>query len=124
MNCPKCNSAMEKVDYHSLIIDRCTGCNGIWFDMLEAEHLKEIKGSEQIDIGDADLGEQYNKMENIKCPKCHTLMGKMVDNDQPHILYESCDICYGVFFDAGEFRDYKEEGIVDFFKDIINKPRH
>ena len=124
MNCPKCNSAMEKVDYHSLIIDRCTGCKGIWFDMLEAEHLKEIKGSEQIDIGDAVLGEQYNKMENIKCPKCHTLMGKMVDNDQPHIWYESCDVCYGVFFDAGEFRDYKEEGIVDFFKDIINKPRH
>ena len=57
----------------------------------------------------------------VKCPKCHTLMGKMVDNDQPHILYESCDICYGVFFDAGEFRDYKEEGIVDFFKDIIKK---
>jgi Zn-finger nucleic acid-binding protein len=115
---------MEKVDYHSLIIDRCTGCKGIWFDMLEAEHLKEIKGSEQIDIGDADLGKQFNKMENIKCPKCQTLMGKMVDNDQPHIRYESCDICYGVFFDAGEFRDYKEESIVDFFKDIINKPRH
>lgn len=124
MNCPKCNSAMEKVDYHSIIIDRCTRCKGIWFDMLEVEHLKGIKGSEQIDIGDAVLGEQYSKMENIKCPKCHTLMGKMADIDQPHIWYESCDVCYGVFFDAGEFRDYKEEGIVDFFKDIIRKPRH
>ena len=50
-------------------------------------------------------------------------MAKMVDNNQPHIWYEACDICSGVFFDAGEFSDYKEENILDFFKDIIRKPR-
>ena len=44
MNCPKCNSMMEKVEYQSIEIDRCTNCYGIWFDMLEAEHLKEMKG--------------------------------------------------------------------------------
>ena len=123
MNCPKCKSAMEKVEYHSIIVDRCKTCKGLWFDMLEAEHLKEIKGSAQIDIGDPKVGEEYNKIDKVKCPKCNTLMGKMVDNDQPHIWYESCDVCYGVFFDAGEFRDYVEENIMDFFKDLLKKPR-
>ncbi len=123
MKCPKCNAAMEKIEFHSLVIDRCTDCKGMWFDMLEAEQLKEVAGSEQIDIGDPKEGEEYNKIGQITCPKCHTLMGKMVDNDQPHIWYESCDVCYGVFFDAGEFKDYKEENFLDFIKDLLAKPR-
>jgi len=123
MNCPKCNAMMEKVEYHSIIVDRCIRCKGIWFDMLEAETLKGIDGSEKIDIGSPKEGEIFNQLERVKCPKCHTLMGKMVDNDQPHIWYESCDICYGVFFDAGEFKDYKVESVLDFFKDLFSKPR-
>ena len=46
-------------------------------------------------------------------------MIKMVDQRQPHIWYKSCSLCYGVFFDAGEFRDYKEETVLDFFKDLL-----
>ena len=123
MNCPKCNADMEKVEYNAIEVDRCTNCQGIWFDMLEAKQLKEMKGAETIDIGDPKVGKEYNKVDKINCPKCNTLMAKMVDNNQPHIWYEACDICYGLFFDAGEFRDYKEENILDFFKDIIRKPR-
>ena len=123
MHCPKCNSKMEKVEYNAIEVDRCTNCKGIWFDMLEAEQLKEMRGSEKIDIGDQEIGEKYNKIDKVNCPKCNTLMAKMVDNNQPHIWYESCDICYGMFFDAGEFRDYNEENILDFFKDILQKPR-
>ena len=123
MDCPKCKSVMEKVEYQSIEIDRCTSCHGIWFDMLEAEHLKKIKGSEQIDIGNSKQGKIYNKIDKIECPKCHAQMGKMVDNHQPHIWYESCAVCYGIFFDAGEFRDYKEENVLDFFKDLFSSPR-
>lgn len=123
MNCPKCTSAMEKVEYQSIEIDRCKSCHGIWLDWLEAEQLKNLKGSEQIDIGEARQGKIYNKIDKIECPKCHTQMGKMVDNHQPHIWYEYCDLCFGIFFDAGEFRDYKEENILDFFKDLFSDPR-
>ena len=123
MNCPKCNSLMEKIEYQSIEIDRCTNCYGLWFDMLEAEHLKAMKGSEQIDIGDPETGEQFNKIEKINCPKCNIQMGKIVDIKQSHIWYETCGICYGLFFDAGEFKDYKEENIFDYFKEIFSKPR-
>ena len=35
-----------------------------------------------------------------------------------------CDtVCYGVFFDAGEFADYKEKTIIDFFRDLLVKKR-
>ena len=49
---------------------------------------------------------------------------RMVDAQQPHIHYESCSVCYGVFFDAGEFRDYKEDNAMDFFRALFAKERN
>jgi Zn-finger nucleic acid-binding protein len=114
---------MEKVTFENIEVDRCTNCKGLWFDMLEHEHLKAIKDSESIDIGGASLGKEYDKIERISCPVCQTQMIRMVDREQPHIRYEACTSCYGVFFNAGEFRDYKEETILDFFKDLFAKKR-
>ena len=123
MKCPKCDSDMEKVAYEQIEVDRCTKCKGIWFDMLEHEKLKAIQDSESIDIGDPDVGKEYNKIAKCDCPECHTQMIAMVDRKQPHIWYEACTVCFGVFFDAGEFKDYKEETILDFFKDLFTKGR-
>jgi hypothetical protein len=83
----------------------------MWFDMLEHEHLKAMKDSESIDIGDPGTGKEYDRMI------------RMVDAKQPHIHYEACTSCYGIFLDAGEFRDYKEERVIDFFRDLFAKER-
>lgn len=123
MDCPKCASAMEKVSYEGVEIDRCTGCKGIWFDLQEHEQLKLMKGSESIDTGDPAVGRKMNKIDRIICPVCKTQMMRMVDNDQPHIWYESCATCYGVYFDAGEFTDFKEQSVMDFLKDILTRER-
>jgi len=123
MLCPKCKSEMEKVQFKSIEVDRCTHCRGIWFDMLEADRLKALAGSEAIDVGDPKVGRKHNQQGDINCPKCGTRMLAMVDARQPHIWYESCASCFGVYFDAGEFRDYKEESLWDFFKDLVAKPR-
>ena len=123
MECPKCSSEMEKVAFEHIEVDRCTSCKGMWFDMLEHEHLKAIEDSESIDIGDAKVGKEYDKLDRINCPVCQTRLIRMVDREQPHIHYEACTSCYGVFFDAGEFRDYKQERVVDFFRDLFAKGR-
>lgn len=123
MECPKCSSPMDKVVYSDIEVDRCSNCKGIWFDLLEHEKLKKIKGSEQIDSGNPETGKEYNKIAQIKCPICKTSMVKMVDNNQSHIWYESCPTCYGVFLDAGEFTDFKEESLIDLIKDFFTKER-
>jgi Zn-finger nucleic acid-binding protein len=114
---------MERVVHHNIEVDRCTNCKGIWFDMLEHEHLKAVKDSESIDIGEPEVGKEYDKIDRVNCPVCHTRMIPMVDRKQPHIRYESCKSCYGVFFDAGEFTDYKQETALDFFRDLFAKKR-
>jgi len=118
--CPKCQAPMEKVKFQNIEIDRCTKCLGLWFDMLEREHLDELKGSETIDIGPVH---KENKMEvvRINCPKCHTPMIRMVDMKNPDIWYEACKVCYGVFYDSGEYREHKEHHVFGFFGDLFNR---
>lgn len=123
MTCPKCAGSLEAVLYANIEVDRCGNCKGIWFDSLVAQTLKKIEGSESLDIGDPKTGSKYNEMGDINCPKCHTKMTKMVDLNQAHIWYEKCPVCYGIWFDAGEFKDYKEEDITDIFKGIFSKER-
>ncbi len=122
MKCPKCQAEMEKVSVNSVEIDRCTSCQGIWFDMLEDHQL--LAKAAEIDIGDASVGAQYNLIDRIRCPVCpNTPMIRMVDNHQPHIRFESCPSCYGRFFDAGEFRDLAEFSLSDLVKDFMAQER-
>ena len=32
LQCPKCKHGMEEVTLEDITIDRCTGCQGLWFD--------------------------------------------------------------------------------------------
>ncbi len=121
MVCPKCNAPMDQVTYADVIVDRCIACRGIWFDAREHVQLALLKGSEALDDGNAYIGQKFNKIDRIQCPDCRTPMIRMVDVDQPHIWYESCKVCCGVFFDATEFRDYKDHTLVDWVKDRLLK---
>ena len=123
MLCPKCNEKMHTVMFGRIYVERCVGCKGLWFDMLEHEHMAAIEGSEAIDIGSDELGKRFRDVDDVKCPHCSAPMLKMVDVRQPHIWYEGCPSCFGVFFDAGEFRDYKEKTVVDFFRGLFSKER-
>src|SRR6266498_1640858 len=85
MNCPKCISPMEKVTFTDVEVDRCTDCQGIFFDEFEKEQLQKSRGASAIDIGDAKLGKEFNKVDRINCPRCGSLMIRMVDLNQRHI---------------------------------------
>lgn len=107
MKCPKCNSDLKLLQFKDVEIERCPGCGGLWFDAFEHEELKQLSGSETID---------YSPEKKVPtgsgsgcCPKDGQPLIAMVVAGQPHIAYESCGVCHGVFFDAGEFRDFKEE---------------
>jgi len=92
--------------------------------MLEEEDLKKLKGSDVIDSGNKNTGKKQNKIVDINCPKCSVKMIRMVVNGQPHIWYEACPICYGTYFDAGEFKDATKETFFDIIKDILKGERH
>ncbi len=46
-------------------------------------------------------------------------MDKVSDPKQRHIKLETCRE-HGVFMDAGEFRDYKNETVMDIFRGVVD----
>lgn len=120
--CPKCRHGMEAVTHEGITIDRCSHCQGLWFDEDKAHHLKQLKGSQRLDIGSSREGWRWDSHADINCPHCGKAMAKAADHRQKHIWYEICHD-HGMFMDAGEFRDYKFETLLDCFRGLIKGDR-
>lgn len=116
MQCPKCRGEMKPQTLAGVEIDRCETCAGLWFDALESRDLRETKGAAAIDTGGPARGVLYDTIGNVRCPRCDVPMIRMVDREQPHVWYEECSVCYGSYFDAGEFKDLTEHSLADLFK--------
>jgi len=41
MKCPKCGKQLEEIQHEGLYIDKCSGCDGIWFDRGELEIVRK-----------------------------------------------------------------------------------
>ncbi len=110
---------MAKAVFGGAVVERCTNCQGLFFDEFEKETLRKMKNAEALDTGDAKVGKWFNKVDRIECPRCGSRMIRMVDLEQPHIWFEQCKVCGGSYFDAGEFRDLSHHTVLDFFKDML-----
>ena len=72
--------------------------------------LRDIEGGRDLIAASPEAAKLYAGLEN-------TL------TDLDHIKYESCPICYGTFFDAGEFRDLKENSVLERFLQMLQTLR-
>lgn len=118
VSCPKCHVEMGRVTFQEIEVDRCPQCHGIWFDLMEHEELKKLPGAESIDAG-ARTAVVSQEKRDLDCPRCKTRMLITRDPQQLHLVYEKCSICYGVFFDAGEFTDFKDVTILEFLRGMF-----
>ncbi len=117
LHCPKCKSRLETVQIGKLEIERCAGCRGIWFDVLEWDDVRQLKGAERLEIGDARVGAAHDKDTGLRCPKCQTT--PLTRLEVPHhagLHIDKCPRCYGAFFDAGEFLEYRELTLTERLK--------
>ncbi|GIX21655.1 MAG: hypothetical protein KatS3mg121_0438 [Gammaproteobacteria bacterium] len=121
MKCPKCHTEpMDKVNYgREYTVYRCNNCYGLWFPADSYKKLREEWMGHFMDIGDPRIGKQYNQKTDILSPVTGKPMQVVYDQKQPHIQYEIDVDGHGAFFDAGEYRDYVEETLSDFFKSFF-----
>jgi Zn-finger nucleic acid-binding protein len=109
---------MEEVSYTGTRVDRCTGCQGLWFQAGELSRLRQDDWMADfiLDEGSARIGKEFNRIHAINCPECGVRMLEEVDQEQKHIVYESCPDGHGHFLDAGEFTDLVHKTFWDRFK--------
>ncbi|MEM7099717.1 MAG: hypothetical protein AAF541_15730 [Pseudomonadota bacterium] len=72
-----------------------------------------------VDVGNPKIGQRLDRLENINCPEGHGPMVRCSDEDQRHVWYETCEICNGVFLDAGEFTDLKFKTLLDWVRGLF-----
>jgi len=118
MQCPKCASDMEVTSYDEIKVDRCTRCRGLWFQPDELARLRDDVWMADyiLDPGDRKTGRKFNRIGAIHCPQCDADMRQEFDEEQPHIIYESCPNGHGTYLDAGEFSDLVHKTFWDRFK--------
>lgn len=121
--CPQCGESMREVTTDHGSARRCEGCAGLWIDMGSHDSLKAV--ADTVDLSDAaGRSEQANGAQRrFQCPGCGGQMLRMVDPHQPHIHFESCSICQGRYYDAGEFTDLSRHTLSDVFKRLFARER-
>jgi len=124
IQCPKCNAPMQAMRVEQTEVDRCTACEGLWFDALEE---RDVHGKESIDLLDppgAAPRTGHNDLRRVDCPRCHTPMIRLLDRQTRSVWYESCPVCYGKFFDAGEFRAIQPRTLMDVLRQFMGRQPH
>ena len=119
IKCPKCGHGMNEVTYGDVTIDRCTHCEGLWFDTDEADVLKGKWMGDALDTGNPAEGRKWDAVEDVDCPRCGRAMEKRSDPKQKHIWFEECPD-HGMFMDAGEFSDFREITLKEAFDQALS----
>ena len=124
IQCPKCNAPMRTMRVDSTEVDRCTSCEGLWFDALEDRDVRAKESIDALDPPNAQAKAGRNDQRRVDCPRCHTPMIRMLDRRTREIWYESCPICYGKFFDAGEFRAIQPRTLMELLRTFVGRQTH
>jgi Zn-finger nucleic acid-binding protein len=106
MECPNDNEKLEKVLFHSVEVDYCPKCLGIWFDADELRLAKDDK-DKQLNWVDFDLWRDKSKFHISQGDKhCPIDRAGLVE-----VKYEGaktkvdfCKMCQGIWLDRGEFK--------------------
>jgi Zn-finger nucleic acid-binding protein len=107
MKCPKCGGLTAAINTHSVTLDKCHGCDGIWLDHGELEQLRNTatQGLEE------DLEQQFGNPDvtreeldgYLRCPRCDDigLRTHYVSYMKP-VRVDLCPSCHGMWLDDKE----------------------
>jgi len=96
---------MIAVEYHSIELDYCNSCRGVWFDSGELELLlksQDLKEPKAFADGIFNSQEAASSEQKRNCPICGRKMKKTPMGGQPEIFIDACRNNHGLWFDGGE----------------------
>jgi Zn-finger nucleic acid-binding protein len=122
--CPKCGASMAQIRYGEVVVDRCSDCQGLWFDWNENVRLRGDPAAATLDAGNPHVGIMLDAIEGALCPVCHVRMDVLGVPEYTHVRFDCCPRCFGVFFDAGEFREYQRATLVEWLGALVSRLGH
>ena len=111
MNCPVCGETLHRVAYRNLVLDQCSGCQGVWYDANELGAFLEHYLADHPDLPPATLTVRQQpgafapgSEKDRACPRCNFPMEKYNYGYDSGIILDRCHACTGVWVDANEVR--------------------
>jgi Zn-finger nucleic acid-binding protein len=110
IKCPRDATALVEGKEHAIEIDRCSTCNGAWYDYDELEALEATVAQADDRRGMID----YAKRESeLACPVCSNVM-RAFNYRAYNLELDACSEGHGFWLDAGEaarVRDVMKERV-------------
>ena len=103
MNCPKCLSAtLAEFKVEGVAVDRCSSCDGIWFDAQELSELlaEDAKLVAELRRGSVD---EFTDSKKGRCPRDSAELLRIYSAIDRSVILDACADCHGIWLDSGEF---------------------
>jgi len=122
MECPKCDGELEAKTFGGRYeVHSCSKCQGLWAHRDVLPQMKEQWMSDAVfDSGDVRKGKEMDHLSG-ECPECGDPLKRISDEKQIHIHLDVCEDCSGVWFDAGEFTDWKHDTLMDMVRGMVER---
>ncbi len=104
MKCPKCHTETLAVfTIERVAVDRCTSCDGIWFD---AEELVQLLSEDAVRVASLRRGGADEVLDGKKgtCPRDATELMRVYSAVDRTVIIDACPDCRGIWLDGGEFQ--------------------
>nr|WP_321453426.1 zf-TFIIB domain-containing protein [uncultured Carboxylicivirga sp.] len=125
MYCPRCNTILEEKSIKdisgSILVDTCPTCGGTWFDKGELDQLENVVELSIVEIRHIPTKQQ--QLEKMKCPNCnlHPTLSKHQHQRDKKVVFDSCDICGGIWLDRGELEAIQKDNIIKAIGNLFRK---
>lgn len=109
--CPECNIPLTPFSFHSVALDECKQCGGIWFDDGELKRCQAAGASALVELEEEVkpeimLLDEHDHSRN--CPVCNLRLTTYKYLYTSEILLDECESCYGVWVQEGELQKMAE----------------
>lgn len=103
MKCPKCRSeTLADFKVEQVSVDRCSACDGIWFD---AEELGVLLAEDAKQVASLRRGNLHEELAGKKgaCPRDGEELLRVYSAVDKTVILDACPDCGGIWLDGGEF---------------------
>lgn len=120
MNCPRCDKVLVEVKTEEGVrAERCTWCGGHW---LESAGLRVLEVTVEVRFIEwRRLPPEEIQLRELACPRCQlkTMLKKVRNERDRHVLLDICERCQGVWLDRGELEAIQQMGLAAAIVDAV-----
>lgn len=117
--CGKCGDEFSTLFLDGMIVDRCTGCHGVWLDAGELDRILDHGSEDPTMMPAKPLTEAPLDRLVGSCPTCRLGLEAYPVPGQPAHL-EICGHCMGVWFDHDEMKLLAHDDVVTWLRHLIS----